>query len=54
VLPRLRYRPLHNQTALIIKGALLFERGVVVTSVPIRLHAGERETEHQSHTAAGA
>ncbi len=51
VLPRLRYRPLHNQTALIIKGALLFERGVVVTSVPIRLHVGEGETEHRAHTA---
>ena len=49
VLPRLRYRPLHNQTALIIKGALLFERGVVVTSVPIRLHVGERDAEHEAH-----
>ena len=28
---------LHNQTALLIKGALLFRRGVVVTSVPYHL-----------------
>lgn len=28
---------LHNQTALQIKGALLFKRGVVVTSVPYHL-----------------
>ena len=28
---------LHNQTALAIKGALLFEPGVVVTSVPYHL-----------------
>jgi hypothetical protein len=28
------HQPLHNQTALIIKGALLFEPGVVTTSVP--------------------
>lgn len=37
VLPKWVHRPLHNQTALQIKGALLLERGVVVTSVPIRL-----------------
>jgi amino acid transporter len=29
---------LHNQTALLIKGALLFRKGVVVTSVPYHLH----------------
>ena len=29
---------LHNQTALAIKGAMLFEPGVVVTSVPYHLH----------------
>jgi len=28
---------LHNQTALAIKGAMLFEPGVVVTSVPYHL-----------------
>ncbi|MPZ87865.1 MAG: amino acid permease [Nitriliruptorales bacterium] len=34
VLPHWFQQPLHNQTALLIKGALLFERGVVTTSVP--------------------
>jgi amino acid transporter len=34
VLPHWYQQPLHNQTALMIKGALLFERGVVTTSVP--------------------
>jgi amino acid transporter len=29
---------LHNQTALAIKGAMLFEPGVIVTSVPYHLH----------------
>jgi hypothetical protein len=28
---------LHNQTALLIKGALLFRRGVIVTNVPYHL-----------------
>ncbi|MGH3922362.1 MAG: APC family permease, partial [Pseudonocardiaceae bacterium] len=28
------HRPLHNQTALLIKGTLLFEPGVVTTSIP--------------------
>jgi hypothetical protein len=42
VLPEFRlarwyHQPLHNQTALLIKGALLFERGVVTTSVPYPL-----------------
>jgi len=30
---------LHNQTALVIKGALLFRRGVIVTNVPYHLKA---------------
>ena len=29
---------LHNQTALLIKAALLFKRNTVVTSVPFHLH----------------
>lgn len=37
IVPRLIQRPLHNQTALAIKAALLFERGVVVTDVPFHL-----------------
>jgi amino acid transporter len=40
VLPAWVHRPLHNQTALQIKGALLLERGVVVTSVPVALRTG--------------
>jgi hypothetical protein len=28
---------LHNQTALMIKGALLFRQGVIVTNVPYHL-----------------
>ena len=38
VLPKFAHRPLHNQTALIIKAALLTEDGVVVTSVPYRVN----------------
>lgn len=37
VVPRLRHRVLHGQTALIIKRHLLFEKGVVVASVPYHL-----------------
>ena len=40
VLPKWIHRPLHNQTALQIKGALLLEPGVVVTSVPVALRTG--------------
>jgi hypothetical protein len=29
---------LHNQTALLLKGRLLFRKGTVVTSVPYHLH----------------
>jgi hypothetical protein len=32
---------LHNQTALFLKGKLLFREGVVVTSVPYHLRAGQ-------------
>lgn len=39
VLPHWYEQPLHNQTALIVKAALLFERGVVTVSVPYRLPA---------------
>jgi hypothetical protein len=42
LLTRLRHRPLHNQTALQIKGALLLRRGVVVTSVPVPLRVGRQ------------
>ena len=40
VLPAWIHRPLHNQTALQIKAALLLERGVIVTSVPVALRTG--------------
>ena len=41
VLPRWWQQPLHNQTALLIKGALVFEPGVVVTAVPYRILLSE-------------
>ena len=44
VLPKWIHRPLHNQTALQIKGMLLLERGVVVTSVPVALRTGAQPT----------
>jgi amino acid transporter len=37
VLPHWYQQPLHNQSALVVKAALLFERGVVTTSVPYHL-----------------
>jgi hypothetical protein len=37
VVPRRRHQVLHGQTALIVKRHLLFERGVVVVSVPYHL-----------------
>lgn len=37
VLPHWYQQPLHNQSALLVKAALLFERGVVTTSVPYHL-----------------
>ncbi|MBI3952306.1 MAG: APC family permease [Acidobacteria bacterium] len=39
VTPRWWQSLLHNQTALLIKGALLFKKGVIVTSVPYHLQA---------------
>jgi hypothetical protein len=39
VVPKRRHRALHRQTALVVKRHLLFERGVVVVSVPY--HLGE-------------
>jgi hypothetical protein len=34
---------LHNQTALILKGRLLFRKGTVVTSIPYRTQEAEVE-----------
>jgi amino acid transporter len=49
---RLWQHLLHNQHALLIKGALLFKPNVVVTSVPF--HLGLREPVAASETRAGA
>ncbi|HWB72257.1 MAG TPA: APC family permease [Egibacteraceae bacterium] len=46
VLPRWYQQPLHGQTALLIKGALLFEPGVVVTSVPYHVRGARRIAEY--------
>jgi hypothetical protein len=35
---------LHNQNGLELKWAFIREPGVIVTSVPYRLHAGKRAT----------
>jgi hypothetical protein len=43
---------LHNQTALRIKGALLFHPGVVVTSVPYHLHPASSLDHPPSHPDA--
>jgi len=40
---------LHNQTALLIKAALLFRRGVIVTDVPYHLSARVRGVEKEDH-----
>jgi hypothetical protein len=38
---------LHNQTALRVKGALLFRPGVVVTSVPYHLRSASDRARHE-------
>ncbi|MEA2844099.1 MAG: hypothetical protein QOJ69_1770, partial [Actinomycetota bacterium] len=43
---------LHNQSALILKGRLLFRRGTVVTSVPY--HVDAEGSEHRAGSAAEA
>jgi amino acid transporter len=50
-LPARWWQPLlHNQTALLIKGALLFRRGIIVTDVPYHLtaRAGQAERERDA------
>ena len=37
VVPKRRHQVLHNQTALLVKRRMLFERGVIVVSVPYKL-----------------
>jgi amino acid transporter len=57
---RLWQHLLHNQHALLIKGALLFKRGVIVTSVPFHLGVAEtagaevRRAPGAQPTAAGS
>lgn len=43
VLDKVVHQPLHNQTALLLKSALLFERGVVTSSVPYHLRLDSEE-----------
>jgi len=38
---------LHNQTALLLKGRLLFRKGTVVTSIPYHLHEASRDGDSQ-------
>jgi amino acid transporter len=51
VLDKVRHQPLHNQTALILKSALLFERGVVVTSVPYHVRLDRASAAEAEVTA---
>ncbi|MFV0494391.1 APC family permease [Mycobacterium sp.] len=44
---------LHNQSALRLKGRLLFMPGVMVTSVPWQLTSSERIKEFEAHAAPG-
>lgn len=44
---------LHNQSALRLKGRLLFMPGVMVTSVPWQLNSSERRKQLQPHLAPG-
>jgi hypothetical protein len=50
VLPAWIHRPLHNQTALQLKGVLLLERGVVVTSIPVQLRTGTARRRQRAVT----
>lgn len=52
LLPSWLHRPLHNQTALAIKKSLLFEPGVVVTSVPFRVRGGTQAAPAAAGAAA--
>jgi len=54
VLPHWYQQPLHNQTALLIKGALLFERGVVTTSVPYHIDDLEGDEDLTPAVEAGS
>jgi hypothetical protein len=45
---------LHNQSALRLKSRLLFQRGVMVTSVPWQLHSSERTARQTPRPVPGA
>ncbi|PZR97160.1 MAG: amino acid permease, partial [Candidatus Chloroheliales bacterium] len=45
---------LHNQTALRLKGALLFHPGIVVTSVPYHIGRMTQRSEDEKHPPSGA
>ena len=45
---------LHNQSALRLKGRLLFQPGVMVTSVPWQLHSSERVVTRRPETPPGS
>ena len=44
---------LHNQSALRLKGRLLFSPGIMVTSVPWQLQSSDRRAEEREHPRAG-
>ena len=48
----IRDRLLHNQTALRLKGRLLFTPGVMVTSVPYQLRSSEIAREREEREEA--
>jgi hypothetical protein len=50
-LPRWYQQPLHNQTAFLLKGMLLFEPGVVTTSVPYLVPTGEEPSGEEPGAA---
>jgi hypothetical protein len=52
ILSNWMHRPLHNQTALALKAALLTEPGVVVTSVPYRLYGNGWRQRQRAQRAA--
>jgi hypothetical protein len=48
IVDKMRHQVLHGQTALLVKRHLLFERGVVVASVPYHLRDREETTGHNN------
>lgn len=48
VVPKRRHQVLHNQTALLVKRRMLFEKGVIVVSVPYHLEERARQTARKA------